>query len=605
MRRLESPIRTKALRVLLVLAASSCGDGPTDVVDETAHLEFTVQPSQQGAGEALSPAVEVTVKDANGFRIFDANTQVTLALGSNPAGGTLSGAVSVRAQGGVAVFDNLSIDKVGSGYSLTANAPTAQGAMSAVFDIGPGTPGQLLITGDPSDVTAGEIITPPIEVTVLDSFGNLATNAAIDVTLELSSAAPLAAHPAAAPSADSNSATAAPGTAADVPTLHGTTTVRPVDGIAIFDDVWVDVAAEGYTFTARAGDIASPASAAFTATPADAAQLGFDTQPSDGAADTRLPPVHVAIRDVFGNIVTTATAVVTVTLGSNPNGATLSGTTTRGAVAGVATFDDLSIDKAGTGYQLAASATGLGSALSETFAIGAGAADRLRFRTQPSDANAFDIITPPIEVEILDQFGNLVSSATQTVTIAISSNPGGGMLSGTNTRQAVDGVATFDDLSIDRSGSGYTLAATAANLVGALSDAFYIGEGTPSQLQFLTQPGIAIAGEAIEPPIEVGIYDASGNLLTAASASVTISLGANPTSGTLSGTLTVDAVDGVATFDDLWIDKSGTGYRLMASATGLTNATSNLLTIAPAAATRFVILDPIDGTVPGPALVSV
>ena len=39
-------------------------------------------------------------------------------------------------------------------------------------------------------------------------------------------------------------------------------------------------------------------------------------------------------------------------IGTNPGGGTLSGTTTVAAVAGVATFSNLSINKAGTGYTL-------------------------------------------------------------------------------------------------------------------------------------------------------------------------------------------------------------------------------------------------------------
>jgi len=37
--------------------------------------------------------------------------------------------------------------------------------------------------------------------------------------------------------------------------------------------------------------------------------------------------------------------------------------------------------------------------------------------------------------------------------------PGGGTLSGTTTLSAVSGVATFSNLSIDKSGAGYTLTA--------------------------------------------------------------------------------------------------------------------------------------------------
>ena len=51
--------------------------------------------------------------------------------------------------------------------------------------------------------------------------------------------------------------------------------------------------------------------------------------------------------DRFGNLVTFDTSNVTVALGTNPGGGTLSGTTTLAAVAGVATFSTLSIDKTG------------------------------------------------------------------------------------------------------------------------------------------------------------------------------------------------------------------------------------------------------------------
>ena len=48
----------------------------------------------------------------------------------------------------------------------------------------------------------------------------------------------------------------------------------------------------------------------------------------------------------------------------------------------------------------------------------------------------------------------------------------------------------------------------------------------------------------------------------------------NPSAGTLSGTASVNAVAGVATFSDINIDNAGIGYTLDATATGLTTATS-------------------------------
>src|SRR5207244_7870841 len=78
---------------------------------------------------------------------------------------------------------------------------------------------------------------------------------------------------------------------------------------------------------------------------------------------------QVAILDRFGNAATSATNAVTVTLGTNPGGATLSGTTTVNASAGLATFADVSIDRPGSGYTLVAASGTLTSATSAAFDI--------------------------------------------------------------------------------------------------------------------------------------------------------------------------------------------------------------------------------------------
>ena len=47
------------------------------------------------------------------------------------------------------------------------------------------------------------------------------------------------------------------------------------------------------------------------------------------------------------------------------------------------------------------------------------------------------------------------------------------------------------------------------------------------------------------------VQDANGNLVTTATTSITLALAANPGAATLGGTLTVNAVNGVATFSTL------------------------------------------------------
>jgi hypothetical protein len=89
------------------------------------------------------------------------------------------------------------------------------------------------------------------------------------------------------------------------------------------------------------------------------------------------------------------------------------------------------------------------------------AADHLLFLQPPTDTAAGQTISPAVAVAVVDQYGNVVTGDnTDTVTLSLSTNPGGGTLSGTLTLTVSSGVATFSDLSIDLPGSGYTLHAT-------------------------------------------------------------------------------------------------------------------------------------------------
>jgi hypothetical protein len=204
--------------------------------------------------------------------------------------------------------------------------------------------------------------------------------------------------------------------------------------------------------------------------------LLFTQQPSDTVAGQSVSPaVTVAIVDQFGNVLTSDNSdTVTVAIGNNPSGGTLSGTLTVTVSGGVATFGDLSIDKAGSGYTLVASSSGLTGATSNSFAVNPATPDHLVFLQQPTNTSAGQTISAVI-VEVVDQFGNVVTSDnSDTVTVAIGNNPSGGTLSGTLTLTVSNGVASFGDLSIDLAGDGYTLHATADGLTAVESNAFSI-----------------------------------------------------------------------------------------------------------------------------------
>lgn len=106
------------------------------------------------------------------------------------------------------------------------------------------------------------------------------------------------------------------------------------------------------------------------------------------------------------------------------------------------------------------------------------AGTHLVFTGQPSTTLPLTTIKPPVQVTAVDDLGNPVPSFTGSVTIAIAHNAGlllPGTLSGTTTLSAVNGVATFSDLSIDQPGNGYTLQVTSSGTTAAVSAPFNIG----------------------------------------------------------------------------------------------------------------------------------
>jgi len=227
---------------------------------------------------------------------------------------------------------------------------------------------------------------------------------------------------------------------------------------------------------------------------------------------------------------------------------------------------------------------------SQPATVNAAAPASAAFSVQPSSATAGVHIAPAVEVTVTDAFTNLVPGAS--VTLSIGVNAGGGTLSGTTTRPTnATGVASFADLSIDKTGTGYKLHATVPSIpspVTADSTAFDITAAAPATAVFSVQPAITTTGLHITPAVRITVKDAFLNLVPGAS--VTISIGTNPTGGTLSGTTSgTTNASGVANFADLSINKAGTGYKLHAAVTGTPGDGSTAFDIVdPAVITTFI-----------------
>ncbi len=291
-----------------------------------------------------------------------------------------------------------------------------------------------------------------------------------------------------------------------------------------------------------AGLTGSPITVSANALPVIPTKLTILTGPVSGRAAAALPAITVAAQDAGGNTVTTFTGDVTVAIGSNPGSATLSGTATAKAVAGIATFSDLKLNRPGTAYTFVFSSASLAAASSAPFNITAGDATQLVFGAMPSAVDAGITIAPPVTVSAQDAAGNAVASFTGPVTIAIGSNPGGSVRGGTATRNAVAGVATFSDLTLNRSGTPYTFTASAPGLTDATSAAFTVSPGPPSALIVVSGGGQSAAAGTALSPVTVRLQDALGNGIGGLSIAFAVTGGG----GSLSGSTAITDADGKA-----------------------------------------------------------
>ncbi len=548
----------------------------------SADVAFLVQPGATAAGAAIAPAVQVAVVDAFGNTVDTATTAITVVLAANPGAGTLLGTTGpLAASGGVATFSNLSLQKAAPGYKLEASGTlgvTTVKDTSAAFTISPASAAVLAFQVQPANVAAGASITPAVEVKVVDAYANIVTSATTSITVAIGT----------------NAADSANGV------LSGTKIRNAVSGVASFNNLNIDRSGNGYTLTAAGGGLTGATSTTFNVTAGAKSKLAFKTGPTTTTAGASIAPaVEVVVQDAFGNKVDTATTSVTVSFNTDPTGsATLGGSLTQNASAGVATFNNLTITKAATGYALKATGGGLTQAVSGSFNINAAPASQLAFTVQPANAAAGSAINPAPQVTVQDPYGNTVAGFADSVTVAIANNPGSGVLSGTKKVAPVSGIATFLTLNIDKVGTGYTLSATAPGVSAATSSGFNITPATASKLAFVVQPSTVTAGVAIAPAVQVEVQDGLGNRVAGATNAVTIAFANNAGGATLLGTTTVAAVDGTASFSNLALDKASLGYTLEASSAGLTKDTSDAFTVnasTPVASTGSVSANPLSG----------
>ncbi len=520
-------------------------------------LAFSIQPGNGSSGMPLSPQPVVVVQDIYNNNVTGINDQISLSFGTDPSSGeAILDYSSIDIVNGVAAFNDMNVDIVGTGYTLDVISTAGYThAVSNAFNITTSDPTQLAFTTSPTTQIAGANLLSVIKVQ--DANGNTITTGAASmkvITVELTSGSGV---------------------------LAGTVSMTAVSGVADFSNnpFFIISAGSNKILTATATGLTSATSTSFSITSAAANTLSFTTQPSSSTvagADFATQPV-VTVQDQFGNTVTSSTASITLSLTTGTG--TLSGTTTVSASSGVATFSGLNINLVGANKVLSASSAGVITATtSPAFSIIPAAVNKLAFTTQPSATTVAGtaFATQPV-VTVQDQFGNTVTSSSAAIALTLTT--GTGTLSGTTTVSASSGVATFSGLNINLVGANKVLTASTLGLTNATtSPAFSITPAAASKLVFTTQPSaVTIQNINFAQQPVVTVQDRFGNTVTSSSASIVLS--SSTGAGTLNGTSTVSASSGVATFSGLYINTAGVDKVLTATSGALTVALSSVFTI--------------------------
>ena len=497
---------------------------------------FEQQPSDVARLDPIAPTVAVSVVDAFDDPVAD-GTLVTLETDAGFEIVGLSGNTATTVDG-VASFPDLSADFAVADLQIVAQVDHPIGAPTATslpFDVLRGRPAVMSYIDQPSDTLIDQPMATPVRIQVRDA-GDEPPAAGLEAVLVVAEGP-------------------------DGAILSDNTASTDAAGRATFPDLTLDSAGEyRLSVTMDDEDFAGELSASFTVSVPQPASAVFDVQPSETVVLNSISPaVKVNVIDELGDPAADDTAV-TLTIHAGPP-ATLAGASAT-TTAGQAVFDTLSIDQLGT-FQLRAEVAGMpasGEPVSVEFQVVAGAASTIEFEDQPTATTAGELIDPPVAVRVQDENGFDVADG-ESVSLDIASGPAGGVLLGETSASTLNGIAAFDDLRINVAGD-YVLSASLDSGLSTASNGFAIQPGPPAAIVIDQQPTATVVGGVIAPPVRVRLVDEAGNTVPDGQA-VRLEIAAGPSLAELSGTLTRETVDGVATFDDLSLDQPDSGYRLI------------------------------------------
>jgi hypothetical protein len=431
---------------------SATSTGITITAGAANRLVFQNYPTGVAAGTTIDP-ITVAVRDAVGNTVTTFTGPVTLtpngpaasiahdsasAVADSLAHVIFGAPVTVNAVAGIATFGNLQLTKSGS-YTLAASSTGLVSANGPAFTVTAGPASALsVVSGGGQSAAAGAVLPNAIIVKVSDSFGNGIAGVTVNF----------------APVAGSGSVNPASGVSGTSGTVQTTWTLGPSGGAQTLN-------ASAAGLTPNPLPIGATATGAVAGVPT---QIVFTQNPTNATAGVAIAPsVVVSVKDAFNAVVTTYTGNVTLAIGTNPGGSALAGTTTVAAVAGVATFPGISLNKAGVGYTLTAATAAIPAASSAAFNIAAGPATTIVADSGGAQTAAVNTLLPQkLVARVVDGQGNPVAGAN----VVWNVTGGGGVMSGTTTvTDAAGRVRT--GLTLGGTPGANTVTATSGTLVNS------------------------------------------------------------------------------------------------------------------------------------------
>jgi len=466
----------------------------------------------------VASGVTVTARDAFG-NVATGYTGTVQFTSSDPRATVPADYTFVSGDAGVRAFPGgVTLESAGE-QSVTAT-DGAEGSVigtQGAITVQPADPATLTFSVQPTNVTAGDLISPAPQVTAFDAFDNVATTYSGTITLSL-----------------------AEGTGTSGAVLSGDLAEDAVGGVATFGTLSVDLTGTGYRLAATDAGLPPVNSDPFDVSPGAANHLAFTGQPVTTTAGEVMATVEVSVLDAQNNLVTDAATPITLAIAQGPPGATLFGDVFVEPDSGVATFTDLRIERTAANYRLSAGASGTTSALSNLFAITAAAPATMTVVQGAGQTGvAGQVVAVDPAVRVTDAYGNNVPSVSVTFTPS-----GDGGVEGSPAATGSNGVATVTSWTLGSvaAPNSDTLTASAAG-VASVRFVATATAGAGATLQALSSTALAgITGTPASPSPTVVVEDAFGNPVAGVSVTFTPGTGSGSVG---SGSVTTGA-DGQA-----------------------------------------------------------